>query len=50
MKEFRYETAWEVTDIDSCAFYHFMDLPGIGEVRGRERTEVGNQKSEAGIY
>lgn len=32
MREFQYETPWEVTDIDSCAFYHFMDLPGIGEV------------------
>ena len=32
MKEFQYETPREITDITSCAFYHFMDLPGIGEV------------------
>ena len=31
MKECQYETR-EITDINSCAFYHFMDLPGIGEV------------------
>jgi hypothetical protein len=30
---FQYETPDDVRDIRECAFYHYMDLPGVGEVR-----------------
>jgi len=29
---FKYETPREVRDIGECAFYHYMNLPGVGEV------------------
>ena len=29
---FRFESPRDVTDIGECAFYHYMDLPGVGQV------------------
>lgn len=29
---FCFETARDVSDIGECAFYHYMDLPGVGRV------------------
>jgi len=42
-----YETPWTVSDVDDCHFYHWMDIPGHGQVeadwdlRGGEADYLG---------
>lgn len=35
MTEIKYATPLNVTDLAQCAFYHTMDLPAVGEIKGQ---------------
>ncbi|MCX6006791.1 MAG: hypothetical protein NTZ34_05965 [Chloroflexi bacterium] len=52
MAEELYARPCNISDINACSFYHYMDLPGYGlvgnqwDLRGKEEDYLGHIKLE----
>jgi SAM-dependent methyltransferase len=44
-----YAEPWSVTDLSQCSFYHAMDLPGIGYVRGNWDLRLFFERYTGGV-